>query len=176
MAPATGALREEGKVHGCGGMIFVTVGTHYQGFERLVKKMDEIAGKIDDEVIMQIGYTKYEPKNAKWFRFLEREEDILELYKKADVIVAHAGAGTLLTALSFGKPIVVVPRLKKFGEHVDDQQLELAEALESMGKAIAVYDIEKLEEAIKKARSLKYKPIKRERRLANFLKEYLQRG
>ena len=156
-------------------MIFVTVGTHYQGFERLVKKMDEIAGKIDDEVIMQIGYTKYEPKNAEWFRFLEREEDILELYKKADVIVAHAGAGTLLTALSFGKPVVVVPRLKKFGEHVDDQQLELAEALESMGKAIAVYDIEKLEDAIKKAKSLKYKPVKRERRLTNFLKRIFAR-
>ncbi len=155
-------------------MIFVTVGTHYQGFERLIKKMDEIAGKIDDEVIMQIGYTDYEPKNAKWLRFLEREEDILELYKKADVIVAHAGAGTLLTALSFGKPVVVVPRLKKFGEHIDDQQLELAEALESMGKAIAVYDIEKLEDAIKKAKSLKYKPVKRERRLTNFLKEYLR--
>ena len=155
-------------------MIFVTVGTHYQGFERLVKKMDEIAGKIDDEVIMQIGYTKYEPKNAEWFRFLEREGDILELYKKADVIVAHAGAGTLLTALSFGKPVVVVPRLKKFGEHVDDQQLELAEALESMGEAIAVYDIKKLEDAIKKAKSSKYEPVKRDKRLANFLKEYLR--
>ncbi|KUK17270.1 PssE/Cps14G family polysaccharide biosynthesis glycosyltransferase [Thermococcus sibiricus] len=155
-------------------MIFVTVGTHYQGFERLIKKMDEIAGKIDDEVVMQIGYTDYEPKNAKWFRFLEKEEDILELYKKAEIIVAHAGAGTLLTALSFGKPIVVVPRLKKFGEHIDDQQLELAEALESMGKAIAVYDIEKLEDAIKKAKSLKYKPIKQEKRLVNFLKEYLR--
>jgi len=155
-------------------MIFVTVGTHYQGFERLIKKMDEIAEKMDDEVIMQIGYTKYEPKDAKWFRFLEREEDILELYKKADVIVAHAGAGTLLMALFFGKPIVVVPRLKKFGEHVDDQQLELAEALENMGKVIAVYDIEKLEDAIRKAKSLKYKPVKRNKRLANFLKEYLR--
>ena len=155
-------------------MIFVTVGTHYQGFERLIKKMDEIAGRIKDEVIMQIGYTKYEPKNAKWFRFLEREEDILELYKKADIIVAHAGAGTLLTALSFGKPIVVVPRLKKFGEHVDDQQLELAEALESMGKAIAVYDIEKLEDAIRRAKALKYRPVRQDKRLANFLKNYLK--
>ncbi|NJF25150.1 PssE/Cps14G family polysaccharide biosynthesis glycosyltransferase [Thermococcus sp. Bubb.Bath] len=157
-------------------MIFVTVGTHYQGFERLIRKMDKIAGRIDDEVIMQIGYTTYEPKNAKWFRFLEREEDILELYKKADVIVAHAGAGTLLTALSFGKPIVVVPRLKKFGEHVDDQQLELAEALENMNKAIAVYDIEKLEDAIKKAKLLlKYRPIQRNKKLILFLKSTLRR-
>ncbi len=155
-------------------MIFATVGTHYQGFERLIKKMDEIAGRISDEIIMQIGFTQYEPKNAKWFRFLEKEEDILELYKKADIIVAHAGAGTLLTALSFGKPLVVVPRLKKFGEHVDDQQLELAEALESMGKAISVYDVEELENAIKRAMSMKYRPIKRNKKLVNFLKEYLR--
>ena len=155
-------------------MIFVTVGTHYQGFERLIRKMDEIASKIDDEVVMQIGFTQYEPKNAKWFRFLENEEDILELYKKADIIVAHAGAGTLLTALSFGKPLVVVPRLKKFGEHVDDQQIELAEALKSMGLAIPVYDVEELENAIKKAISMKAKSVKRNKKLVNFLKEYLR--
>jgi len=154
-------------------MIFVTVGTHYQGFDRLIKKMDEIARKINDEVIMQIGYSRYEPRNAKWFRFLE-ENDILELYKKADIIVAHAGAGTLLTVLSFGKPLVIVPRLKEFKEHVDDQQLELAEALEAMGKAIAVYDINELEDAIEKAKLLRYKPVNQDKRLINFLKEYLR--
>ena len=175
MASATRALREEGKVRGCGGMIFVTVGTHYQGFERLIKKMDEIADRIDDEVIMQIGYTKYEPKNAKWFRFAEYEK-MLELIEESDVIICHGGAGTLLDSLRFNKPIIIVPRLKKFGEVYDDHELELAEALESARKAIAVYDIEKLEEAIKKAKSLKYKPVKRDKRLANFLKEYLQRA
>jgi len=154
-------------------MIFVTVGTHYQGFERLVRKMDEIASRIDEEVIMQIGYTKYEPKNAKWFRFLEKEEDILRLYKTADVIVAHAGAGTLLTALAYGKPLVVVPRLKRFGEHIDDQQLELAEALEQAGKAIAVYDVNHLEEAIRRARLVRVQSLRRASRLVRFLEEYL---
>lgn len=154
-------------------MIFVTVGTHYQGFERLIKKMDEIAGRINDEVIMQIGYTNYEPKNAKWFRFLEYEK-MLELIKKSDVIICHGGAGTLLDSLQFNKPVIIFPRLKKFNEVYDDHELELAEALESMGKAIAVYDIEKLEDAIKKAISMKSKLIKRSRRLVNFLKEYLQ--
>ena len=51
-------------------MIFVTDGTHYQGFDRLITKMDEVAGKIDDEVAIQIGSSKYHPKNAKWFTFL----------------------------------------------------------------------------------------------------------
>ncbi|MDI6655433.1 MAG: beta-1,4-galactosyltransferase, partial [Candidatus Hydrothermarchaeota archaeon] len=44
-------------------MIFVTVGTHNQSFERLVKKADEIAGKIGEKVVIQTGHTKYKPKN-----------------------------------------------------------------------------------------------------------------
>ncbi|ASJ03591.1 beta-1,4-galactosyltransferase [Thermococcus profundus] len=154
-------------------MIFVTVGTHYQGFERLIRKMDEIAGRINDEVIMQIGYTTYEPKNAKWFRFVEYEK-MLEFIKNSDVIVCHGGAGTLLDALRFNRPIVIVPRLKKFGEVYDDHEVELAEALESAGRAIVVYDVEKLEDTIKNFMLMASKPIKRNRRLVNFLKEYLR--
>lgn len=132
-------------------MIFITVGTHNQGFERLVKKMDEIAGKIDEEVVMQIGFTDYEPKNAKWFKFVDIDE-IMDFYKNADVIISHAGAGTLLDALSFEKPVIAVPRLKKFGEHIDDQQLELAEALENKGQIMAVYQIDDLERFIDEIR------------------------
>ncbi|MDH7508576.1 MAG: PssE/Cps14G family polysaccharide biosynthesis glycosyltransferase [Methanomassiliicoccales archaeon] len=155
-------------------MIFVTVGTHNQGFERLIKKMDEIAGKIDQEVVMQIGSTDYEPKNAKWFKFIESEDDVLGYYEKADVIVAHAGAGTLLTALSLGKRVIVVPRLKKFEEHIDDQQIELAEALSREGKIIAVYDIEELERALREVKKLEPAAVERDMRLIEFLKEYIR--
>ena len=156
-------------------MIFVTVGMHYQGFERLIKKMDEIAGKIDEEVVMQIGHTKYKPKNAKYFDFDDSDEKILEYFKQARVIVSHAGAGTLLNALRFGKPVIVVPRLKKFGEHVDDQQLELAEVLSKAGKVIAVYDISKLEEALRKVDKLNSKIVdKNNSKLIEFLKNYIR--
>lgn len=152
-------------------MIFVTVGTHYQGFERLVRKMDEIAAEIDEEVVMQTGYTEYQPQNAKWFRFKDYDE-ILDIYKSANIIVSHAGAGTLLDSLSFEKQIIVVPRLKKFNEHIDDQQLELAEALENSGRAAAVYDIEKLEEVINNTvlNTFNEPNIK----LSNFLEDYLK--
>ena len=153
-------------------MIFVTVGLHYQGFERLIKKMDEIAGKIDEEVIMQIGSTKYEPKNAKFFDFVD-DEKMLDFFKQARIIVSHAGAGTLLMALSFNKPIIVVPRLKRFGEVVDDQQLELAEALSKEGKVIVVYDVEELESALKKVKCLRTPTVKKGGKLARFLKDYL---
>jgi len=154
-------------------MIFVTVGMHYQGFKRLIKEMDEIARKIDEKVIMQVGYTKYQPKNAEYFTFVDDDEKIIGYFKRARVIVSHCGAGTLLNALTLGKPIVVVPRLKKFGEHVDDQQLELAEVLSDAGKVIAVYKIERLEEALKKIDKLRFVNVGKDKKLVNFLKEYI---
>ena len=155
-------------------MIFVTVGMHYQGFERLIKKMDEIAGKIDEEVVMQIGFTRYKPKNARYFDFVDDDEKILEYFRRARVIVSHAGAGTLLNALHFGKPVIVVPRLKKFGEHVDDQQLELAELISKIGKGVAVYDIDELEGVLNKVNGLNFSAVSKERGLVNFLRNYIR--
>lgn len=154
-------------------MIFVTVGTHYASFDRLIKKMDEIALNLDDEVIMQIGHTDYKPKNAKWFKFLDMK-DIHDLYKKADVIISHAGAGTLIECLSYEKPLIIVPRLKKFNEHIDDQQIELAEALDKTNKAIAVCDIAKLADNLKASNNYKFKRSKKNNDLKNFLNNNLR--
>lgn len=154
-------------------MIFVTVGTHYQGFERLILKMDEIASRIDEEVVMQIGYTEYEPRNVRWFKFTGVHE-INKLYKEADIIVSHAGAGTLIDCLSFGKPLVVVPRLKKFKEHLDDQQIELAEALDKTNKVVAVYEIEELENNLEKIKNHELKPYKKRTDLKNYLENSLK--
>ncbi|MDI6644160.1 MAG: PssE/Cps14G family polysaccharide biosynthesis glycosyltransferase [Methanobacteriaceae archaeon] len=154
-------------------MIFVTVGTHNQGFERLIKKMDEIAPNLDDEVIMQIGYTDYNPKNVEWFKFLEYN-DINNLYDKADLIVSHAGAGTLLDSLNYQKPIIVVPRLKKFGEIIDDQQLELAEALGKRNRVISINDIADLERCINQINNFDLKSLKRDRNLKSFLSDSLR--
>jgi len=155
-------------------MIFVTVGMHYQGFERLIKKMDEIAGRIDEEVVMQIGFTKHKPRNAKYFDFVDDDEKVLEYFRRVRVIVSHAGAGTLLNALHFGKPVIVVPRLKKFGEHVDDQQLELAELISKMGKGVAVYDIDELEDALNRVDGLNFSAVGKDKGLVNFLRGYIR--
>lgn len=152
-------------------MIFVTVGMHPIGFERLVKKMDEIAAELEDEVIMQIGGTKYVPRNAKHFDFTT-EQEMSVMYEKAVVVVTHAGAGVLLNVLEQGTPIVVVPRLKKYGEHIDDHQSELAAALEADAKVIEVYDIDQLKEAIGQA-VVKQPQIVKDRRLVDALKGYI---
>lgn len=154
-------------------MIFVTVGAGKIGFERLVKEMDQVASKINEKVIMQIGITNYQPINAEYFRFLPRNE-IAEIYKSARVIVCHAGIGTILTALEYSKPTIVVPRLKEYGEHHDTHQLEIANELEKEGKIVAIYNINDLEDAL---RTIGENPahIGSERmRLVNALKKYLE--
>lgn len=153
-------------------MIFVTVGNHYQGFERLIRKMDEIAGKIDEKVIIQIGHTNYKPINAEYFDFIESYQEIQELNRKARVVVCHGGAGTIITALEQETPVIAVPRLKKHAEHTDDQQLDIVKAMAEEGKIIAVYDIEELEKALKNIEKIQLN-IKRDKRLVNTLREYV---
>jgi UDP-N-acetylglucosamine transferase subunit ALG13 len=152
-------------------MIFVTVGTHNQGFERLIKKMDEIAGKIDEEIVMQVGYTDYEPENAEWFEFCEYEE-LLSFIKRSDVIICHGGAGTLLDSLKFNKKIVVVPRLEKFDEVYDDHELELAGSLRIQNRIFIALNVEDLEKVIKEEK-FSFDISKNNQKLVNFLKNYL---
>jgi UDP-N-acetylglucosamine transferase subunit ALG13 len=154
-------------------MIFVTVGTHSQGLDRLIKKMDEIAGKIDEEVIMQIGSSKYRPKNARYFDFINDFENIIELNRKARIVVCHGGAGTIITALDEGTPVIAVPRLKKYEEHINDHQLELVDALSTSGKILAVYDIELLEKALNSPFVNSHKNFEDNNRMVRAIKNYL---
>jgi UDP-N-acetylglucosamine transferase subunit ALG13 len=151
-------------------MIFVTVSG--LPFERLIKKVDEIAEGLKEDVIMQIGRTGYEPKNIKWFRF-ETSKKIEELYKKADTIITHGGAGSIIKSLSYGKTPVVVPRYKKFGEHINDHQLDLTKFLDKKGYITAVYDIHDLKSKIKTKRKQKILSSKK-KDLIGFLKGWVQ--
>ena len=133
-------------------MIFVTVGTADKGIEftRLIKAMDEIAGKIDQRVVMQIGSIEYEPRNAHAFQYVTYSE-ALSYFKEASLVVGHAGTGTILNALRFRTPLIVVPRRIQYGElDRDDHQLEIAHRLEKMGLVEVVYEMEALESAVKR--------------------------
>jgi beta-1,4-N-acetylglucosaminyltransferase len=154
-------------------MIFVTVGTHSIGFERLVKKMDEIANKTEHKVVIQTGTTNYEPKNAEWFKFRDYE-DIINIIKSSDIIICHGGAGTLLDILNLNKPIIVVPRRKKFNEVHDDHEIELAESLKKTKNVTIIYYIENLEEAINELNLQISNNVKVDKNLVKFLKKYLR--
>ena len=152
-------------------MIFVTVGMHTKGFDRLLKKMDEIAATSGEEVVMQIGHTNFRPQTAKWFDFTT-EEGIKEWCKKARVVVTQP-AMSILDAQEQNKPVIAVPRLQKYDEVIDDHQLDFARHLEKEGKVIAVYDVDKLEETL---RRMDPKPMKlvRDKRLVNALRKYIE--
>ena len=127
-------------------MIFVTVGMHSTGFDRLIKKMDEIAEKIDEHVIMQIGHTQYTPKNAEYFRFKTYEE-IKEIMSKARLVVCQ-GAMSAIDALILSTSALVIPRSKEWGEVINDHQLTFAKKLEEMGLVNVVENIGELEKII----------------------------
>lgn len=110
---------------------------HHQGFDRLIKAMDELAGLVEEPVVMQIGSAKYEPVHAEWFRFAPQKQ-VDELCGAARIIVGHAGAGTILSAFHNNRPVVIVPRRFSHQEHVDDHQLDLAHALSRQNKVILV--------------------------------------
>ena len=155
-------------------MIFVTVGTHPQSFDRLIKTMDNLVGKgiVREEVVMEIGSAKHEPKHCKWFRLLPSQEH-LDYLKRADIIITHGGSGLIINALKSGKPTIVVPRYRKFNEHVDDHQLELTRAMESAGRMLAAYDMQELAGAIKSARNFKVKKTERKSKIINMLERYI---
>jgi len=154
-------------------MILVSVGTHVRGFERLVRKMDEIAGRISEEVIIQIGNTEYEPKHAKYFKFKNYQE-MEQLIKAARVIVCHGGAGTILLALKQHKTVISVPRLKGYNEVLVDHQLDLVYTLANEKKIIAVYNLDLLEKALDTdPKKLNIMNGKNGQHLINFLKRYI---
>ena len=120
-------------------MIFVTVGMPPQGFERLVQAADELAARAGELVMIQYGSSSYIPRHAEGFQWAPSQR-MEQLTSQARVVVAHAAAGAIILALRAGKPTVVVPRRKAFGEHFDDHQVQLAEALDRARRLVAVRD------------------------------------
>ena len=109
-------------------MIFLTVGTQLP-FDRLVRSVDEwCAGQERHEVFGQIAEgnsERYTPRHFNWKAFLD-PQDIEKRFQEADIIVGHAGMGTIISALTYQRPLVVMPRRVEFGEHRNDHQLATA--------------------------------------------------
>lgn len=132
-------------------MIFVTVGTHEQQFDRLIEKIDELKHNnvIRDEVFIQLGYSTYIPQFCQWKKLLSYDE-MDEMYKRADIIITHGGPASFMKALELGKIPIVVPRQIKYAEHINDHQVEFVKFVEQrQGNIIGVYDIDDLTNIIK---------------------------
>lgn len=131
-------------------MIFVTVGTHEQPFNRLIEYVDNLKrdGVITEDVIMQTGFSTYEPKYCKWSKLLPYNEMVLNVVD-ARIVITHGGPASFIMPLQIGKISVVVPRRHEFNEHVNNHQVDFAKAVaERLGNIIPVYEIDKLRDVV----------------------------
>ena len=128
-------------------MIFVTIGTQ-EPFDRLIKAVDEIAATIqEEEVIAQTSESAYVVQHMKTVAFLSPVE-FNKLFDEARLIVSHAGMGTVISALTKQKPILVMPRRASLGEHRNDHQMASAKKLHELNFIHVAYDEEELKEKI----------------------------
>ncbi len=127
-------------------MIFVTVGTNEARFDRLLEAVAQLP--IDEELLVQHGHSSpIHAPHAELVGFLPFEE-MVETIRRARVVVTHAGVGTVMVALANGKRPIVFPRLKAFGEAVDDHQLQLGRRFAAAGLVTLVETPEGLGEAL----------------------------
>lgn len=136
-------------------MIFVTVGTHEQPFNRLIEQVDYLVENrnISELVVIQTGFSTYIPKYCEWQR-LYSFSSINELISQARVVITHGGPSSFIIPLQMGKIPIVVPRQKQYNEHVNNHQVDfcrevvqrygsiiLVEEIEQLGKTLAKYDL-----------------------------------
>ena len=126
-------------------MIFVTVGTHEQQFNRLIKEVDRLKGEglIQDDVFIQTGFSDYEPVHCQWKALISYDE-MNRYMDEADIVITHGGPATFMGVISKGKRPIVVPRQEKFGEHVNDHQVEFVKKISREYGLIIVEDVKKL--------------------------------
>ncbi|UCD76422.1 MAG: hypothetical protein JSV91_05750 [Phycisphaerales bacterium] len=134
-------------------MIFVTVGAQMP-FDRLVRNVDTWAGRCGrNDLFAQIGNTAWRPGNMAWTAFLDPPDYRQRLFA-ADLIITHAGMGTILTALEFGRPILVVPRRGDLNETRNDHQFGTARALSEAGRVTVAWNERELFESLRRLDSL----------------------
>ena len=153
--------------------VFASVGTHPQPFDRLIRELDIVAAGKRANFFAQTGSCSFAPKNFPFKNFLSGKE-FEEKIAEADIVVSHGGAGTIINSLLQGKKLVVVPRLKRFGEHTNDHQLDLARALEREGKAISVESIADLGKAIENAVSFRPRVASNKQGLIVEIRKFLE--
>ena len=130
-------------------MIFVTVGSRNYPFNRLFIELDKLydEGIIKDKIFAQIGTSTYVPKNYEYKDFISQEE-FLEKVKESSFVISHGASGSIMKALNEGKKVIAVTRLEKYGEHINDHQIQNNEAFGSNGYVLPVFEMEELKDAI----------------------------
>ena len=138
-------------------MIFVTVGSQKFQFNRLLKKIDKLIenGNIKEEVYTQVGVSDYKPKNFKYTDFMTQDEFNKKI-NECSLVITHAGTGVIVNAVKKEKKVIATPRLAKYGEHVDNHQIQLIKEFEDLNFIEACYNIDDLEISLKNVKNKKF--------------------
>ena len=131
-------------------MIFVTVGTHEQQFNRLIEYVDRMKqdNEVTEEIVIQTGFGTYDPVYCHYNKFLPYQE-MQKNVQNARIVVTHGGPSSFIFPLQYGKIPIVVPRQKQYKEHVNDHQMEFCKAVsERFGNIIVANDEMELRNAI----------------------------
>lgn len=139
-------------------MIFITLGSQKFQFNRLLKEVDRLIseGIIQEEVVAQIGYSNYKPKNYTYYNFLDKSK-LTEIIDKSDRVITHGGTGAIINGVKLNKKVIAVPRLSEFDEHVDDHQLQIVSEFKKMGLIEGVMDISELGEKLKSIDDIEFR-------------------
>ncbi len=158
-------------------MIFVVLGTQKFQFNRLLKKIDQLieSGVIAEEVFAQVGHSDYVPRHYKYTAFLDKST--FEKYiGESDILLSHSGVGTIISGLKLGKPVVVVPRLAKHGEHIDDHQVEIAESFQTLNYILMCGEEDDLAQRLEECRTHKFQPyVSHRRKMIETVQDYLSK-
>ena len=149
--------------------VMTNIGTMFP-FDRLTKEIDKIGDKKGFDILAQIGDSKYVPKNVKYLSFADPKIFTANA-KKQDVIISHAGVGSIIELMSLNKRIILFPRLKKYGEAIDDHQLEICKAFNKKYGIEYTTNEKELFKIIKKKKNVK--KIKKDSALLNEIKKLI---
>ena len=133
--------------------LFVTVGNAREPFDRLLRLVDEAiaVSNLPVEGVCQHGTSSVRPRALATRPLLGRDEFEREM-DRADAVVCHAGVGAVSAAIRRGHVPLVLPRRRALGEHVNDHQLELFDALHAQGRIAPITDAPSLADALARAR------------------------
>lgn len=138
-------------------MILVTLGTQKFQFNRLVEAADKLAACIDEEVFVQYGNSTYIPKKCQSAAFVDGKE-FKKMIEECSILITHSGVGSIMTGITSNKPVIVVPRLAKFHEHVDNHQQQIAEAFAGKNCVLYCDDLAKLPKIVRDAKTHEFSP------------------
>ena len=156
-------------------MILVLLGTQNNSFHRLLEEIQKNIddGIIQEEVVVQKGYTKFESKNMILYNQLPLEE-IEKLTQMSDLVITHGGVGSIINSIKKNKKVIAVPRLKKYREHVNDHQIEIIKSFDELGYIMGINGVDELGNALKEIKKFEPKTyIKNTGHIIQIIENYI---